>query len=123
MSRLAAWVSLAVSVIHGVGVWLAFGGPTPRIPIDDPFVRWELLNIEVCFTTLVAVTSVLAIRTRTATPLVALAVLWGVDAAFMIVWPMPVPADIGWAAVAVDAILVGLAILCWRGSLESATAR
>src|SRR3989442_11380461 len=109
-------MSLGVSVVHGIGVWLAFGGATPRIPIDDPFVRWELLNVELCFTTLVAVTSALAIRTGTAAPLIALAVLWSADAAFMLMWPMPVPAELGWVVVVVDATLVGLAVVCWSGS-------
>jgi hypothetical protein len=99
-------------------VWLAFGSATPRIPIHDPFVRWELLNGETCFTVLVAVTSMLALRTRTAAPLVALAVPWTVDAAFLIARPMPLPTAFGWLVVPVDAMFVGLAVLCWVGSRE-----
>ena len=117
----AAWVSLAVSVVHGIGVWLAFGGTTPRIPIADPFVRWELLNIEACFTTLLAATSVLAIRATTAAPLLALAVLWTVDAVFMVAWPMPVPAKVGWVVVLATALLGLLAFACWSGARSAAS--
>ena len=116
MSSPAAWASLALSVVHGVGAWIAFGGTDPRIAIADPFVRWELRNIEFCFTTLVAVTSVLAIRTTTAAPLIALAVLWGADAAFMLGWPMPVPPDLRWVVMVVAALLMALALTCWRAA-------
>jgi uncharacterized membrane protein len=117
---MAAWASLSLIVVHGIGAWLAFGGATPRFPIADPFIRWELLNAEFCFTTLVAVTSVLAIRTRIPTPFVALAALWSAQTAFVLVWPIPLPADLQWLNVVAVAAPAVLAVWCWIAARGSA---
>jgi uncharacterized membrane protein len=113
---MAAWASLGLIVVHGIGIWLAFGSTPPRFPIADPFVRWELLNAEFCFTTLVAVTSVLAIRTHIPTPFVALATLWSAQAAFVLVWPIPLPTDLQWLNVVAVAAPAVLASWCWSAA-------
>ena len=113
---MAAWASLGLIVVHGIGAWLAFGGATPRFPIADPFIRWELLNAEFCFTTLVAVTSVLAIRTRKPTPYVALAALWSAQTAFVLVWPIPLPADLRWLNMLAVAAPAVLAVWSWSAA-------
>jgi hypothetical protein len=116
-STAGAWASLALSLLHGVLAAVAYGGSTPRTPIPDAFVRWELLDIEVCFTVLAATTSILAIRTGTSAPLVALAVLWTADAIFMVLSPMPLPSDVAWVRVPTIALLALLAAVCWRGAM------
>lgn len=116
-----AWLSLALSLVHGILSAVAYGGSTPRIPISDPFVRWELLDMEVCFTVLAATTSILAIRTRTSAPQLALAVLWAADAGFMLLQPMPLPDGVAWIRVPVIAALALLAWACWRGARAAPT--
>jgi len=106
--------SLALSLVHGILSAVAYGGAAPRVPIADPFVRWELLNVEFCFTVLAVTTSILAIRTKTATPLRALAVLWAADVGFMLLWPMPFPDGRAWIRLPVMALLALLAWTCWR---------
>lgn len=119
-ARAGGWLSLIVIVFHSVMVYVAFGDGAPRIPIDDPFVRWELLNIEFCFTLLVVVTSCLAIHHAGSqddrTPRVAtaaLAVLWTADALFAVIDPMPLPANLGWLHAVVPIMVGGIALVCW----------
>ncbi|MDX2169993.1 MAG: hypothetical protein SF182_23185 [Deltaproteobacteria bacterium] len=121
-AQLGGWLSLLVIVGHSVLAYLAFGVAQPRVPIDDPFVRWELLNLEFTFGLLVVVVSGLAIYhagahqpdgrlARVAT--VVLAVLWTADALYTIWDPMPLPASVRWLYPLVPLLIGGLALICW----------
>jgi hypothetical protein len=121
-AQAGGWLSLLVIAGHSVLVYFAFGVGQPRIPIDDPFVRWELLNLEFIFGLLVVVVSALAIyhagsrqpdgRTaRVATTV--LAVLWTADALYAVWDPMPLPVAVAWLAPVVPLLIGALALVCW----------
>ena len=129
-ARVGGWLSLLVIAGHSVLVYLAFGKGWFPIPID-PFVRWELLNIEFCFTLLVLLTSWLAIRharfsqrdvrtPRAATT--ALAVLWTGDAICLAIVPMPLPAAPDWLHIVLPLVIGTLALVCWFAALAQEVA-
>lgn len=119
-ARAGGWASLVVIAVHALLAYVAFA--RGDIPIEDRFVRWELVNLEFCFALLVGVTSVLAIRhagarsadgreARVAT--IVLAVLWTADALYAFRDPMPIPIGPDWLPSLVPLLLGALALLCW----------
>jgi hypothetical protein len=130
-ARAGGWLSLVVIISHSIMIYLAFGAAPPRIPIDDPFVRWELLNIEFGFTVLVVVTACLAIHharvdePHDRTPRVAtaaLATLWTADTIYAVVAPMPMPPSRAWVHAVVPIMLGGIAAVCWFAVFTPSTA-
>lgn len=127
-AQIGGWLSLLVVVSHTALVYIAFGVSDPRVPIDDPFVRWELLNLEFVFALVVALVSGLAIyhagrrqpdgrMARVAT--VVLAVLWTADALYALWDPMPLPVSVSWLQPLVPLLVGGLALLCWYSVFAS----
>ncbi|MBX3027975.1 hypothetical protein KF840_24035 [bacterium] len=119
-ARIGGWASLLVIAGHTLLAYVAFA--RGEIPIANRFVRWELVNLELCFALVVGATSILAIRHAGArspdgrqawVATTVLALLWTADALYAFLDPMPIPIGPAWLPGLVPLLLGALALLCW----------